>query len=88
MNLIPLVKGNGINKKPINNCIKFQVIISKWRIVNVLKSLRLIDSSIVNSLDSHEFSREHFWVFHFFISLDLLLRFWQASGGLVDDEIQ
>ena len=40
--VIPFLKGNGINKKPIIIYIDFQVTISKWYIVNAAKSLKPI----------------------------------------------
>ena len=43
MYVIPFLKGNGINKKPIINDIDFQVTISKWCIVNAPKSFKQID---------------------------------------------
>ena len=43
MDVIPFLKGNGINKKPIIIYIDFQVTMSKWCIVNAPKSLKPID---------------------------------------------
>ena len=68
MDVIPFLKGNGINKKPIIVYIDFQVTMYIWCIVNAPKSLKPIDFG--NSL--------HFWVFHIFISLVFILLFQQA----------
>ena len=43
MDVIPFLKGNGINKKIINIYIDFQVTISRWCIVNLQKSLKPTD---------------------------------------------
>ena len=86
MDIAPFLKGSGINKKPISIYIDFQVTVSKSRIVNAPKSLKA--TNFWNSLKlAHEFSREHFWISHFFTCLVMILLFQKVLPGIVGNKI-
>ena len=87
MDMISFLKENGINKKHIIIYIDFQVTISKWCIVHAIQNLSSQLISEIRSNLAHEFSSEHFWVFHFFMRLVLVLFFQEALGSIVDKKI-
>ena len=85
--MIPFLKGKSVNKKPVIIYSDFQVTISKWCIVNAPKSIKSTDISEILSNLAHEFLRKHFWIFHFFMCLVLILLFQQALAGIVGEKI-
>ena len=74
LDMIPVLKGNGINKKPNNDYIDFWVTISKWYIINASKSRNLWRVDWNERYLAHEFLRESSWCFIFYvISFDFAL---------------